>query len=186
MAASAAPRSRRHTPPAARARARAASRTVPDAPARAPVGRRLVAALVDLALVPVVVLVVAEALWRTGALRLAGVSQAGWISWSWSFGRVAWTVAAAALAYNTVAVARWGRTVGTWVAGLRVETASGGRVGPLRALGRGAVGAAVYLPSVLAPVLVVVGWVTVAMGERRSPADRAAGTRVVRSVPGAR
>jgi uncharacterized RDD family membrane protein YckC len=182
MAASTAPRSRRYTPPAARARARVVSRTVQDAPARAPVGRRLVAALVDLALVPVAVLAVAEALWRTGALRLAGVSPAGWIAWSWSFGRVAWTVAAAALAYNTVGVARWGGTVGTWVAGLRVETADGGRVGPLRALGRGSVGAAVYLPSVLAPVLVVVGWVTVAVGERRSPADRAAGTRVVRSV----
>jgi uncharacterized RDD family membrane protein YckC len=182
MAASTAPRSRRYTPPAARARARVVSRTVQDAPARAPVGRRLVAALVDLALVPVAVLAVAEALWRTGALRLAGVSPAGWVAWSWSFGRVAWTVAAAALAYNTVGVARWGGTVGTWVAGLRVETADGGRVGPLRALGRGSVGAAVYLPSVLAPVLVVVGWVTVAAGERRSPADRAAGTRVVRSV----
>jgi uncharacterized RDD family membrane protein YckC len=182
MAASTAPRSRRYTPPAARARARAVSRTVPEAPARAPVGRRLVAALVDLTLVPVAVLAVAEALWRTGALSLAGVSPAGWVAWSWSFGRVAWTVAAAALAYNTVGVARWGGTVGTWVAGLRVETADGGRVGPLRALGRGSVGAAVYLPSVLAPVLVVVGWVTVAAGERRSPADRAAGTRVVRSV----
>ncbi len=184
MAASAPSRSRRYTPPAARARARAAS--VPETPARAPIGRRLVAALVDLALVPVAVLAVAEVLWQTGALRLAGVSTAGWISWSWSFGRVAWTVAAAALAYNAVGVARWGGTVGTWVAGLRVETATGERVGPLRGLGRGAVGAAVYLPSVLAPVLVVVGWVTVAAGERRSPADRAAGTRVVRSVPAAR
>ncbi len=178
MAATTPPRSKRYTPPAA---ARAAQ-AVPAVAVRAPLGRRLVAGLVDLTLVPVVLLVVAEVAWRAGALRLLGVSSAGWVAWSWSFTRVAWTVAVAALAYHALCTARWGRTLGKRVVGLRVEMTAGGPVGLWRALWRGMWGAAVYLPSVLAPVLVVVGWMAVATGERRSPADRAAGTRVVRSV----
>ncbi|HET6953016.1 MAG TPA: RDD family protein, partial [Acidimicrobiales bacterium] len=112
-------------------------------------------------------------------LRLLGVSAAGWAAWSWSFGRVAWTVAAAALAYHALCIARWGRTAGKWLTGLRVEMPAGGPVGPARALWRGVWAAAVYLPWVVAPALLVGGWLTVVAGDRRSPADRAAGTRVV-------
>jgi uncharacterized RDD family membrane protein YckC len=153
--------------------------------APAPVGRRLAAAVVDLALVPLVVVGAAEVGWRSGLLGLVGVSPAGWVAWSWSFARVAWTVAAAALAYHAVCTARWGATPGLRLAGLRVVAHnSDGDDAPLtpwRALWRGAWAAALYLPSVLAVVLAIAGAVTVAVGDRRSPADRVAGTRVVRS-----
>lgn len=137
------------------------------------------AALVDLALVPVGVLALAELAWRSGLLGLVGVGARQWAAWSWSFGPVAWTVAAAALAYHAGCTARWGRTAGKRLVGLRVEAPGGGPVGPWRALWRGVWGAALFLPSVLAPVLAVAGGVAVAAGSRRSPADRAAGTRVV-------
>jgi uncharacterized RDD family membrane protein YckC len=151
----------------------------PVDPGRAPIGRRVVAALVDLALVPVVVLGVAELAWRSGLLGLLGVGPQAWAAWSWSFGPVAWTVAAAALAYHFACTARWGRTAGKRLVGLRVEAPGGGPVGPWRALWRGVWGAALFLPSVFAPVLAVAAGVAVAAGSRRSPADRAAGTRVV-------
>jgi uncharacterized RDD family membrane protein YckC len=143
------------------------------------VARRLAAAAIDLALVPLVVVTAAELAWRTGVLRLLGVTPATWTGWSWSFTRVAWTVAAAAFAYHAVAAARWGRTVGKLVAGLRVESGAGTPVGPWRALWRASWNAAVYLPSVLAPLLAMAACVAVAVGDRRSPGDRAAGTRVV-------
>jgi len=151
----------------------------PVDPDRAPVGRRAVAALVDLALVPVVVLGVAEAAWRSGLLGLLGVGPRTWAAWSWSFGPVAWTVAAAALVYHFACTARWGRTAGKRLVGLRVEAPGGGPVGRWRALWRGVWTAALFLPSVLAPVLAVAGGVSIVAGARRSPADRAAGTRVV-------
>jgi uncharacterized RDD family membrane protein YckC len=147
----------------------------------APVGRRLVAAVVDLTLVPLAVVGAAEVAWRTGLLGLAGVSPAGWVAWSWSFARVAWTVAVAALAYHAVCTARWGATPGLRLAGLRVVAGDGTPLGPGRALWRGAWAAALHLPSVLAVVLAITGTVAVAVGDRRSPADRVAGTRVVRS-----
>jgi uncharacterized RDD family membrane protein YckC len=151
----------------------------PDAPVRAPVWRRVVAALVDLTLVPVVVLALAEGAWRSGLLGLFGVGAREWAAWSWSFGPVAWTVAAAALAYHFACTAQWGCTAGKRLVGLRVEAHGGGPVGPWRALWRGVWAAALFLPSVLAPVLAVAGGVAVAAGTRRSPADRAARTRVV-------
>jgi uncharacterized RDD family membrane protein YckC len=150
---------------------------------RAPVGRRLTAAAVDLTVVPLAVVTVAEAAWRTGILGLLGVSADGWRTWSWSFPAVAWTVAAAALAYHAAFVARWGATPGKRLCGLRVEARDGGPVGAARALGRGTCAAALYLPWFAAPLLAVAGALSVAAGSRRSPADRAAGTRVVRSAP---
>jgi uncharacterized RDD family membrane protein YckC len=162
----------------------AVARTRRTAAVRVPLGRRLTAAAVDLTVVPVAVLAVAEAAWRTGLLGLVGVSPAGWRAWSWSFPAVAWTVAAAALAYHAAFVARWGATPGKLLCGLRVEARDGGApVGPARALGRGTCAAALYLPWVAAPLLAVAGALSVAAGSRRSPADRAAGTRVVRSAP---
>ncbi len=152
----------------------------------APIARRLAAAAVDLTVVPVAVVAVAEVAWRTGVLGLLGVSPDGWRAWSWSFPAVAWTVAAAALATQAVGVARWGATPGKRLCGLRVETRDGTPVGPARAVGRAAVSAALYLPWVAAPLLAVAGTLSVAAGSRRSPADRAAGTRVVRAPTTAR
>ncbi len=169
----------RLTPGGSTAAARPSRHPAPADARRAPIVRRLVAALVDLTLVPVVVLAGAEVAWRSGLLALLGVGAGAWAAWSWSFGPVAWTVAAAALAYHAGCTARWGGTPGKRLVGLRVEARDGGRVGPWRALWRGTWGAALFLPSVLAPVLAVVGGVAVAAGARRSPADRAAGTRVV-------
>ena len=98
---------------------------------------------------------------------------------------MAWTITAAALAYHALCTARWGATAGQRLVRLRVVTDAGAPVGSSwRAVGRGAWGAALYLPSVLAPVLAVVATVLVASGERRSPADRTTGTRVVRVVRG--
>jgi uncharacterized RDD family membrane protein YckC len=153
------------------------------APTAPPVARRLAAAAVDVTLVPVTVVAVAEAAWRTGLLGLVGVSPDGWRAWSWSFPAVAWTVAAAGLAYHAVSVARWGATPGKRLCGLRVEARDGAPIGAVRALGRAACAAALYLPWVAAPLLAVAGTLSVVAGSRRSPADRAAGTRVVRSSP---
>src|SRR5262245_43292720 len=123
-------------------RRRSAARRTTPPPPPAPVGRRLVAAVVDLTLVPVVVVAAAEAAWRSGLLGLAGVSEAGWVSWSWSFGRVAWTITAAALGYYALCTARWGATAGQRLAGLRVVTGAGAPVGSSwRSVGRGAGGA---------------------------------------------
>ena len=151
-----------------------------------PVARRLAAAVLDLVALPVAVVAVAEAAWRTGVLGLAGVSPDGWRAWSWSFAAVAWTVAAAALAYHAVCIARWGATPGKRLCGLRVEATGGAPVGPARALWRAAWAAALYLPWVAAPLLAVAGSLAVVTGGRRSPADRAAGTRVVRTSTTAR
>jgi uncharacterized RDD family membrane protein YckC len=151
-------------------------------PAAPPIGRRLVAAAVDLTLVPVAVVAVAEAAWRTGVLGLLGVSPDGWRAWSWSFPAVAGTVAAAGFAYHALSVARWGATPGKRLCGLRIEARDGGPVGPARSAGRAAWAAALYLPWVVAPLLAVAGTLSLAAGTRRSPADRAAGTRVVRAV----
>jgi len=175
--------SRRYTPPRraaapgeTAARARRTIETV-----RAPAGRRTVAAVVDGLAVLAVVLGGAELGWRTGALRALGVSAAGWVDWSWSFHRVAWTLVGVAVVYHGLCTALWQRTPGKLLAGLRVEADGGGRLPPARALWRAAWSATTFIPSLITPLLVTGAWLASVVGGRRSLADRAAGSRVVRA-----
>jgi uncharacterized RDD family membrane protein YckC len=151
------------------------------APATAHGVRRVVAALIDAVLVPAVVLGTAELAWWTGALGLAGVTEAGWVMWSRSYPLVAWAVTGAAFAYHGVSAARWGRTVGKRAMGLAIVTDdAGNRPGVALSLWRAAWSAAIFAPTILAPAVVVVGWAGVSTASHRSLADRAAGTLVVR------
>jgi uncharacterized RDD family membrane protein YckC len=154
------------------------------APATAHGVRRVMAALIDAVLVPAVVLGTAELAWWTGALGLAGVSEAGWVTWSRSYPLVAWAVTGAAFAYHGLCAARWGRTVGKRAMGLAIVTDDdgdgGGRPGVALSLWRAAWSAAIFAPTILAPAVVVVGWAGVSTASHRSLADRAAGTLVVR------
>ena len=151
------------------------------APATAHGVRRVVAALIDAVLVPAVVLGTAELAWWTGALGLAGVTEAGWVTWSRSYPLVAWAVTGAAFAYHGVSAARWGRTVGKRAMGLAIVTDDAGdRPGVALSLWRAAWSAAIFAPTILAPAVVVVGWAGVSTASHRSLADRAAGTLVVR------
>ena len=175
--------SRRYTPPRrtatsgpTAARARRNVETV-----RAPAGRRTFAAVVDGVAVLAIVLGGAELGWRTGALRVLGVSTDGWVDWAWSFHRVAWTLAVVAVIYHGLCTALWQRTPGKLLAGLRVEAEGGGRLTPARALWRGAWSATTFIPSLITPLLVTGAWLASAVGGRRSLADRAAGSRVVRA-----
>jgi uncharacterized RDD family membrane protein YckC len=152
----------------------------PGGPGAAPAGRRIVAALVDAAVVPVAVLTAAEVAWRTGVLRAVGVTPAGWARWSYSFPRVAWTVAALAVAYHGLCTVLWGRTVGKRLTGLAIVTSDGGRVRLPRALWRAAWSATIYVPAVVAPIVLTSGWLAVIGRRRQSLPDRAAGTRVIR------
>jgi uncharacterized RDD family membrane protein YckC len=173
--------SRRYTPPrqpAAVAKAKAKATSEPTA---APAGRRTVAAVLDGAAVITLVLGGAELGWRTGALRALGVSAAGWVDWAWSFHRVAWTMAGVAVVYHGVCTALWQRTPGKRLAGLRVEAEDGGPLAPGRALWRSLWSATTFIPSVITPLVVTGGWLASARGGRRSLADRAAGSRVVRA-----
>jgi uncharacterized RDD family membrane protein YckC len=149
--------------------------------AAAPVMRRTVAAMVDGAAVVLGVVGLAEAGWRTGLWRALGATTAGWVDWAWSFHRVAWTMMAAAAVYHGVCTVLWQRTPGKLLAGLRVETLDGGRVPGRMAWWRGLWSATTFVPSVITPLLVTAGWLTTTAGSRRSLADRAAGTRVVRA-----
>ena len=171
--------SRRYTPPRRTEAARSTSG--PVEPVRAPAGRRTLAALVDGAAVLAVVLGGAELGWRTGALRAVGVSAAGWVDWAWSFTRVAWTMVAVAVAYHGACTALWQRTPGKLLAGLRVEAEGGGRLPAGRALWRALWSATTFIPSVITPLVVTGGWLASTLGGRRSLADRAAGSRVVRA-----
>jgi uncharacterized RDD family membrane protein YckC len=176
--------SRRYTPPrrAATSGSSAAGReTRPAEPARAPAGRRTLAAVVDGAAVLAIVLGGAELGWRTGALRMLGVSAAGWVDWAWSFHRVAWTLAGVAVVYHGLCTALWQRTPGKLLAGLRVEADGGGRLPATRALWRAAWSATTFIPSLITPLLVTAAWLASVLGGRRSLADRAAGSRVVRA-----
>lgn len=175
--------SRRYTPPRrtatsgpTAARARRNVETV-----RAPTGRRTFAAVVDGVAVLAIVLGGAELGWRTGALRVLGVSTDGWVDWAWSFHRVAWTMAGVAVVYHGVCTALWQRTPGKRLAGLRVEAEDGGPLAPGRALWRSLWSATTFIPSVITPLVVTGGWLASARGGRRSLADRAAGSRVVRA-----
>jgi uncharacterized RDD family membrane protein YckC len=174
--------SRRYTPAKSSARRRApAAGAEPDRPPVAAAWRRVGAALLD-ALVPAVVVIAgADLAWAAGLLRLAGVSDAGWVAWSWSFHRVAWTVAAAAFAYQAVCVGRWQATPGKRALGLRVARSDGGRPGWRTALWRAAWPAAVFVPTFISPLVLAAGWMVVADGQRRSLGDHAAGTLVQRS-----
>jgi uncharacterized RDD family membrane protein YckC len=174
--------SRRYTPPRRPAKPVSAGRMPRAAePARAPAGRRTVAAVVDGAAVLTVVLGGAELAWRTGALRALGVSAAGWVDWAWSFNRVAWTLAGVAVLYHGLCTVLWQRTPGKLLAGLRVEADGGGRLPPARALWRAAWSATTFIPSLITPLLVTAAWLASVLGGRRSLADRAAGSRVVRA-----
>jgi uncharacterized RDD family membrane protein YckC len=175
--------SRRYTPPrraaasgSTAARSRRAAETV-----RAPAGRRTIAAVVDGVVVLAIVLGGAELGWRTGALRALGVSAAGWVDWAWSFHRVAWTLAGVAVVYHGLCTALWQRTPGKLLVGLRVEADGGGRLSPARALWRAAWSATTFIPSLITPLLVTGAWLASVVGGRRSLADRAAGSRVVRA-----
>jgi len=176
--------SRRYTPPR-QAKATATAKAKPAKakadPTAAPAGRRTVAAVLDGAAVITLVLGGAELGWRTGALRALGVSAADWVDWAWSFHRVAWTMAGVAVAYHGVCTALWQRTPGKRLAGLRVEADTGGPLTPGRALWRGLWSATTFIPSVVTPLVVTGGWLASARGGRRSLADRAAGSRVVRA-----
>jgi uncharacterized RDD family membrane protein YckC len=143
--------------------------------------RRAGAALLDAVVPAVVVIAGADLAWAAGLLRLAGVSDAGWVAWSWSFHRVAWTVAAAAFAYQAVCVGRWQATLGKRALGLRVARHDGGRPGWRTALWRAAWPAAVFVPTFISPLVLAAGWMVLADGQRRSLGDHAAGTLVQRS-----
>ena len=174
--------SRRYTPPRRTAKPAPAARAGRAAePARAPAGRRTIAAVVDGAAVLAIVLGGSELGWRTGALGALGVSEAGWLDWAWSFHRVAWTMAVVAVVYHAVCTALWQRTPGKLLAGLRVEADGGGRLPPSRALWRAAWSATTFIPSLITPLLVTGAWLAAVLGGRRSLADRAAGSRVVRA-----
>lgn len=175
--------SRRYTPPRRAAKSVSPRREASASaePTRAPAARRTVAAVVDGAAVLTIVLGGAELGWRTGALRALGVSAAGWVDWSWSFHRVAWTLVAVAVVYHGLCTALWQRTPGKLLAGLRVEADGGGRLPPARALWRAAWSATTFIPSLITPLLVTGAWLASVMGGRRSLADRAAGSRVVRA-----
>jgi uncharacterized RDD family membrane protein YckC len=172
--------SRRYTPPG-RPAATATKARAEAKPTAAPAGRRTVAAVLDGAAVITLVLGGAELGWRTGALRAFGVSAAGWVDWAWSFHRVAWTMAGVAVVYHGVCTALWQRTPGKRLAGLRVEAEDGGPLAPGRALWRSLWSATTFIPSVITPLVVTGGWLASARGGRRSLADRAAGSRVVRA-----
>ncbi|HEY7071452.1 MAG TPA: RDD family protein [Acidimicrobiales bacterium] len=174
--------SRRYTPPRQAAAVTAKAKRAPKAePTTAPAGRRTVAAVLDGAAVITLVLGGAELGWRTGALPALGVSAAGWVDWAWSFHRVAWTMAGVAVVYHGVCTALWQRTPGKRLAGLRIEAETGGPLTPGRALWRGLWSATTFIPSVVTPLVVTGGWLASARGGRRSLADRAAGSRVVRA-----
>jgi uncharacterized RDD family membrane protein YckC len=175
--------SRRYTPPRQPAAAAKAKREAKAEPKQAPAGRRTIAAVLDGAAVVTLVLGGAELGWRTGALGVLGVSAAGWVDWAWSFHRVAWTMAGVAVAYHAVCTAMWQRTPGKRLAGLRVEAEGGGPLPTGRALWRALWSATTFIPSVVTPLVVTGGWLASARGGRRSLADRASGSRVVR-VPG--
>jgi uncharacterized RDD family membrane protein YckC len=168
---------RRYTPPRGKTAARPARRRAE--PGKAPAGRRTVAAVLDGVVVLALVLGGAELAWRSGALRLLGVSAEGWLGWAWSFHRVAWTMVLVAVAYHGLCTALWQRTPGKLAAGLRVEDDAGGRLPPGRALWRAAWSATTFIPSVITPLVVTGGWLASTRGGRRSLADRAAGSRVV-------
>lgn len=177
-----APPSRRYTPAKSRAPHRGGGPHVePDRPPVAAPWRRAGAALLD-ALVPAVVVIAgADLAWAVGLLRLAGVSDAGWVAWSWSFHRVAWTVAVAAFAYQAICVGLWQATPGKRALGLRVTGRDGGRPGWRTALWRAAWPAAVFVPTFISPLVLAAGWMVVADGQRRSLGDHAAGTLVLRT-----
>ena len=176
--------SRRYTPPR---RSTPARRTVPAtagtrAPAAAPLARRTVAAVVDGTVVVLGVIGLAEAGWRSGLWRALGASAAGWVDWAWSFNKVAWTMVVAAVVYHGLCTALWQATPGKRLAGLRVEALAGGRPPARVAWWRALGSATTFVPSVITPLVVTGGWLATAGGPRRSLADRAAGTRVVRAT----
>ncbi|HEX6420897.1 MAG TPA: RDD family protein [Acidimicrobiales bacterium] len=174
----------RSTRPAPRTPAPApGGRVAPPAPHLRAAGaaRRLAAAAVDATIVPALALGGAEVARWSSVLRLAGVSDAGWSTWSRSYALVAWTVVAAAVAYHGLCTAAWQRTPGKALAGLVVVAGDGRRPGPAVALWRAAWSAAPYAPALLAPALVVIAATSVLSPARLSLADRAAGTRVVRA-----
>lgn len=144
-------------------------------------GRRVAAATLDAVLVPAAVLGAAELARWSGALRRAGVTRAGWDAWSQSYVLVAWTVAAVAVAYHGLCTAAWHRTPGKALAGLAVVTDDGRAPSLPVSLWRAAWSAVIYAPVVLAPVVVVAGWLSLWGPRHRSLADRAARTRVVRA-----
>ncbi|HET8621684.1 MAG TPA: RDD family protein [Acidimicrobiales bacterium] len=180
-------RSRRYTPPrralspAGSPGPRAAAVPAPDV---APVARRALAAVVDGVAVVLGVIGLAEAGWRTGLWRAMGASTAGWVDWAWSFHKVAWTMVATAVVYHGLTTARWQASPGKLLAGLRVEVAAGGRPPARLAWWRALWSATTFIPSVVTPLVVTAGWLATAGGSRRSLADRAAGTRVVRARRG--
>lgn len=143
--------------------------------------RRAGAAVLDAMVPAVVVIAGADLAWATGLLRLVGVSDAAWLAWSWSFQPVAWTVAAAALAYQAVCIGLWQATPGKRALGLRVVRSDGGRPGWRSALWRGAWPAAVFVPTFISPLVLAAAWMVVADRQRRSLGDHAAGTLVLRS-----
>jgi uncharacterized RDD family membrane protein YckC len=155
-----------------------------SAPAAAPLGRRTVAAVVDGTVVVLGVIGLAEAGWRAGLWRALGASDAGWVDWAWSFDKVAWTMVVAAVVYHGLCTALWQATPGKRLAGLRVEAVAGGRPPARVAWWRALWSATTFVPSVVTPLVVTGGWLATAAGPRRSLADRAAGTRVVRATRG--
>lgn len=182
-------RSRRYTPP--RRAVSAAGSPGPraaavPAPAAAPVARRALAAVVDGVAVVLGVICLAEAGWRTGLWRAMGASTAGWVDWAWSFHKVAWTMVATAVVYHGLTTALWQASPGKRLAGLRVEVVAGGRPPARLAWWRALWSATTFIPSVVTPLVVTAGWLATAGGSRRSLADRAAGTRVVRARRGKR
>lgn len=149
----------------------------------APVWRRWCAAVLDAAVPALTVIAGGELLWTTGLLRLGGVSDDAWVTWSWSFQRVAWTVAAAALVYHAVCIARWQATPGKRLLGLRVVTQDGGRPGGWVAVWRATWQAAVFVPTFISPLVLLASWAMVPDSRHRSLGDHAAGTLVLRSAP---
>ena len=154
------------------------------APAAAPVARRALAAVVDGVAVVLGVICLAEAGWRTEAAGAMGASTAGWVDWAWSFHKVAWTMVATAVVYHGLTTARWQARPGQ-AAGRAARRGRGRGRPPARlAWWRALWSATTFIPSVVTPLLVTAGWLATAGGSRRSLADRAAGTRVVRARRG--
>jgi uncharacterized RDD family membrane protein YckC len=176
--------SRRYTPPrrSTSPRRPAPAAAVTSAPTAAPLVRRTVAAVVDGMVVVLGVIGLAEAGWRSGLWRVLGASAAGWVDWAWSFNKVAWTMVVAAVVYHGLCTALWQATLGKRLAGLRVEALAGGRPPARVAWWRALWSATTFVPSVVTPLVVTGGWLATAGGPRRSLADRAAGTRVVRAT----
>ena len=138
--------------------------------------------MVDGTVIVLGVIGMAEAGWRSGLWRALGASSAGWVDWAWSFDKVAWTMVGAAVVYHGLCTALWQATPGKRLAGLRIEAVAGGRPPARVAWWRALWSATTFVPSVVTPLVVTGGWLATAGGPRRSLADRAAGTRVVRAT----